>query len=201
MKKFFLPLFAIALILTAATTIESIFSELEISEEKANQFTLESFGRGLVYGGSGITAKAKALPVEMQVAGTRELIQYAKKYVQTEEFKRKYKTWRNEELGYKEKKKIGNPFKMVDKAIDKQLNRGDDEKRMPADPDELIRKRLQEFLDISATVDFDAELNGYSFADKRYESKSNQWKMCYRAGREVITAAREEAKKWLAELE
>ena len=113
----------------------------------------------------------------------------------------KYKTWRNEELGYKEKKKIGNPFKLVDKAIDKQLNRGDDEKRMPADPEELIRKRLQEFLDISATVDFDAELNGYSFADKRYEAKGNQWKMCYRAGREVIAAAREEAKKWLAELE
>ena len=85
--------------------------------------------------------------------------------------------------------------------VQQQLNKGDDEKKMPSDPNELIKKRLQEFLSVSATVNFDAKLIGTTFADPAYESKSQQWKACYRAGREVIAAAREEAQTWLKELE
>ena len=90
---------------------------------------------------------------------------------------------------------------MLDKAIDKQLNKGDDDKKMPADPNELIKKRLEKFMEISATVDFDATLNDLrQFNNPEYEKKSDQWKMCYRAGKAVITAAREEVAAWLKEL-
>jgi hypothetical protein len=56
-------------------------------------------------------------------------------------------------------------------------------------------------MEISATVDFEAKLEGSMFANPEYEKKSDQWKQCYRAGKAVITAAREEVTAWLKELE
>jgi hypothetical protein len=35
------------------------------------------------------------------------------------------------------------------------------------------------------------------FADPRFESKPDQWKLCYRAGREPVEAARAFAAEWL----
>ncbi len=74
--------------------------------------------------------------------------------------------------------------------------------RFPADPRVLIARRLQEFLDLSKDVDFGAKLvpagAKQRFADTRYEEKPDQWKLCYRAGREAVTAAREAAQGWLA---
>jgi hypothetical protein len=66
----------------------------------------------------------------------------------------------------------------------------------------LVKQRLQDFLEISASVEFDEELNtgDRKFANPEYERKNDQWKMCYRAGKEVVHAAREFAEKWLAEL-
>ena len=75
------------------------------------------------------------------------------------------------------------------------------EKRWPADPKTLVARRLQEFLDISADVDFDAKLvpagKLMRFADPRYEEKPPTWKLCFRCGREAVAAAREAAQAWL----
>jgi hypothetical protein len=75
----------------------------------------------------------------------------------------------------------------------------------PESPQPLIAKQLHRFLDTSANVDFDAQLvsqrGGVSFANPQYESKSGDWKMCYRAGRETITAARTAAAAWLKEID
>ena len=75
------------------------------------------------------------------------------------------------------------------------------EKRWPADPKSLVARRLQEFLDISADVDFDAKLvpagKLMRFADPRYEEKPPTWKLCFRSGREAVAAAREAAHAWL----
>lgn len=92
-------------------------------------------------------------------------------------------------------------MKLIDKAIDKQLNKGDDNKKYPVNADELIKSRLESFMEISATVDFNAELNGSMFANPEYEKKTDQWKMCFRAGKAVIAAAREEVAIWLKELQ
>lgn len=79
------------------------------------------------------------------------------------------------------------------------------EKEYPADPKVLIANRLREFLDLSKDVRFDAKLvpNGYGkmkFADPQYESKPDQWKMCYRVGKEPVEAARAFATEWLKQL-
>lgn len=199
MKSISVLVLAIALM---AATVTNIFENLSVSEDDAKENIIASFGGGFISTSYEVLKKAKGLPVEMKVAGTRQLIRFAKEYSQSGEFQKKYTKWRNERLGYK-KKKLGipNPMKMIDNAIDKQLNKADDEKRFPSDANELIKQRLKEFLDIAGTVDFDAQLNGSMFANPEYEAKSGQWKMCFRAGKAVVEAAREEANAWLKELE
>jgi hypothetical protein len=198
MKHFILLALTVAL---TAATVTNIFEDLSFSEDDAKENVISSFGGGGISTSYEVLKKAKALPVELKIAGTRQLIRFAKEYSKTSDFQKKYTKWRNERLGYK-KKKLGipNPMKMIDNAIDKQLNKGDDEKRYPSNANELIKQRLQEFLDISATVDFDAQLNGRMFANPDYEAKNQQWKMCFRSGKQVVETAREEAQAWLKEL-
>lgn len=79
------------------------------------------------------------------------------------------------------------------------------EQRYPADLRALIRKRINEFLVLSAGVDFSAKLaprgDRMVFANEEYERKPAEWKLCFRAGREATGAARRFAESWLLELE
>ena len=74
----------------------------------------------------------------------------------------------------------------------------------PADSLVVIARRLRRFLDVSADVNFDAALvtvNGARrFADPALQAKSSEWKLCFRAGREAVTAARAQAEAWLQTL-
>lgn len=74
----------------------------------------------------------------------------------------------------------------------------------PADPHALVIRRVHEFLDMSATVDFTAQTTGPnhtgSFVNPAYESKPAQWKLCFRAGKDATTAARTAAQAWLKDL-
>ena len=78
------------------------------------------------------------------------------------------------------------------------------EKEYPVDYREKIKQRLQKFIDLSATVDFTAELkqvgNKKKFVNPVYEGKAYDWKQIYRAGREVIEPARQFAEQWINEL-
>jgi hypothetical protein len=78
-------------------------------------------------------------------------------------------------------------------------------KRTPADPKTLIADRIREFLETSADVDYGAKLvkrgSLMRFENEEYESRSSQWKLCFRAGKEAVDAARVLAQAWLAELE
>lgn len=79
------------------------------------------------------------------------------------------------------------------------------ERRYPADPRTLIKKRINDFLVVSAGVDFSAKLiprgDKMIFAREDYEQKPSEWKLCFRAGKEATAAARAFARAWLAELE
>ena len=78
------------------------------------------------------------------------------------------------------------------------------EKEYPVDYREKIKQRLQKFIDLSATVDFTAELkqvgNKKKFVNPAYEGKAYDWKQIYRAGKEVIEPARQFAEQWIKEL-
>ena len=74
----------------------------------------------------------------------------------------------------------------------------------PADTKTLVKRRLTEFLAETNNVDFGAQLvnkNGkMRFATAAYESKSQNWKLAYRAGKETTEKARAFAQAWLGEL-
>ena len=77
------------------------------------------------------------------------------------------------------------------------------EKDFPEDPAVVVKAKLEQYLDLVATVDFNAKLSDpgkykiKKFVNSDYESKSPQWKACYRAGKEVNTAVTAFVKAWL----
>ena len=194
-----------AFVLISARLLSDIYESLHITQDEAKKCLLLSIGNGFVQydGHSSLLSDARNLSDGAKVEGVRELIRLAKTYSATEEFRNDYKKWRNKQLNGDTKGKLGIPKfgKMLDKAIDNQLDKKDNDKRYPADPEVLIKNRLTEFLNVSANVDYDAQLTeSRMFVKPEYEKKSAYWKMCYRAGKEVVEAAREEARKWLDEL-
>jgi hypothetical protein len=79
------------------------------------------------------------------------------------------------------------------------------EKQYPEDARLFVRGRIEKYLSIAATVDFGAsthEKNGKQIFDKQeYQYKSSDWKMIYRAGKDVYNVARPFAEKWLQEMQ
>jgi hypothetical protein len=77
------------------------------------------------------------------------------------------------------------------------------EKAYPLDPSVLVKKRLQEYLQLAATVDFTAKLTEpdkykiKKFVNPAYEKKSLKWKAIYRAGKEVNDVVTTFVKEWL----
>ena len=78
------------------------------------------------------------------------------------------------------------------------------EKEYPADPAPFVKRRLQEMLDATKGIDYNAQLterNGKKyFVNKTYEGKSDAWKMGFRAGKEVTETARTYVQQWIGEL-
>lgn len=79
------------------------------------------------------------------------------------------------------------------------------EKEYPENnPNNMIKKWLNTFLEISSSVDYDAETKDVGgkivFVNPNYERKDYMWKFCYRAGKETVETARSFAKTWLNEL-
>lgn len=74
-------------------------------------------------------------------------------------------------------------------------------KLYPANPAIIIKARLQEYLQVSATVDFNAKLTGtgkrQTFVNPAYEKKSLKWKAIFRAGKEVNEVVTAFVKEWL----
>jgi hypothetical protein len=79
------------------------------------------------------------------------------------------------------------------------------DQKYPEDPQLLIKRRLEEILDITADVDYAAELRETEWKGKKwktfvnplYEKKSKDWKLAFRAGKPVTDAVRMAAEKWL----
>jgi len=79
------------------------------------------------------------------------------------------------------------------------------EKNYPKTPERMVQKWLEDFLAASKGVDFSATVVDNDqgkkvFANQAYESKSSNWKLCYRAGKETVEAGRTFASTWLQEL-
>lgn len=79
------------------------------------------------------------------------------------------------------------------------------EKNNPVDCKVVIKQRLQKYIELASTVDFNAELKVVGkkkkFVNPQYEGKANDWKTIFRAGKEVYDVAKPFAEQWLKELE
>lgn len=69
----------------------------------------------------------------------------------------------------------------------------------------VLRKQLQQFIDQTAGIDFNAQLKQQGdikvFVNPGYESKPGDWKFYYRCGREYVTSARKFAQDWLKSMQ
>lgn len=78
------------------------------------------------------------------------------------------------------------------------------EKDYPANQLVLVKKRLEQFLDVTSNVDFNAALKEQygkkRFVNPAYEAKKAEWKQAYRAGKEATEAARAFAQEWIKEI-
>jgi len=74
----------------------------------------------------------------------------------------------------------------------------------PEDYRQLIKQRLQYYIDVATTVDFTASLKTdgkkMKFVNSTYEAKSNDWKMIYRAGKDVNEVVVDFSRDWLESL-
>jgi len=78
------------------------------------------------------------------------------------------------------------------------------ETEYPADIKQFVKARLQHYLSVAATVDFSAQLTDKygrkRFVNPAYQGKNNEWKMIYRAGKEVYEQTKTFTEQWLKEL-
>lgn len=153
-----------------------------------------------------VTPALRALPPSERAAAVRALGEFTRGYVESAAFKTEYvKAWKATKP-----KGFGLPSldagALARRAVDKARGNSDDASRtaLDKDPNVTLRRRLQEFLDLSADVDFAAATTGSGssrrFVKEEYEAKSSQWKMCFRAGKEATGAARAFAQEWMESL-
>jgi hypothetical protein len=78
------------------------------------------------------------------------------------------------------------------------------EATFPADCKQFVRARLQHYLDLGRTVDFSAALverGGLKrFVNPAYQSKNGEWKMIYRAGKDVYEQTKAFIDQWMKDM-
>lgn len=172
-----------------------------------------------------------------KAGAAKELCEYVKKYVNSEEFAAEYNKLREDAIPLTDQgmslaslKRNSEVFKLNIKnypndtkyVAEQQQKLDENEKRVtalmnaakkpfpgkeawekmyPADPAKVVKKRLQEYIQLVATVDFTAKLTGtgkkQTFVNPAYEKKSLKWKAIYRAGKEVNDVVTTFVKEWL----
>ena len=92
-----------------------------------------------------------------------------------------------------------------EKARNKAAN--EFEAKFPADPNQLIARRLRGFLSDTADADFTARIirltdgpDGMEFVTPAHRAKSATWQLAVLAGPEATKAARAAAETWLKEV-
>jgi hypothetical protein len=151
-----------------------------------------------------VPAALRALPDDQKVAAVRTLGAFVRAYAESPEYRKRYDKARKAQSGGG---RFGLPsldVKAIAKGALDKAARGDDPSRLEKDASAQVRKRLQQFLDDTAEVDFTARTEGTGssrrFVSEAHEGKPAHWKMCFRAGPAVTGAARAFAAEWLAEL-
>jgi hypothetical protein len=204
MKRFVFAVLLLSVMTGSVIGAGDALQQLGVSKKEAGDDLVFSVATGQV-GLSEFRGKLKAASPETRAALVEGVLIWAKAFAATPHFEQGYAAFRND---YKPEEP-GTEGSAEDIAsareyYNEQLAQWKQD--YPASGRELLKRRLREFLQESANVDYDAKLvrrdGKMRFANERYEGEtSDQWKLCYRAGRQPVEKARAFAKTWLAELE
>lgn len=191
----------VPLVLRAADAIETY----DLDREQV-ELSIMNACRGAWYPFD-VTDVLRQLPPEARGAAVRALGDFTKAYIGSAGFKKAYAE------AYRNSKPKGfglpslNARALADKALEKAQGKtpAGDSEALDKNPNVTLKRRLEQFLELSADVDFAAPTVGEGsarrFEKPEDEAKPREWKMCFRAGPEATSAARAYAKEWLAELE
>ncbi len=190
-------LFAITLV-QARAFYNTIFQQLGLQTEEAESYIDANFISGsMAFAGTPMMA---ALSLDQREEAVKAMGQYVKAYVQTPSFAANYEQARQEGKPVKPEGRDQNAETMAVYRQDLQYW----EAEFPATINDLLKKRLLQFLAETATIDYNAKLvkkdRKMVFADPALEAKDSFWKACFRSGKRTVDAARAFALQWLAEL-
>lgn len=172
-----------------------------------------------------------------KTGAAKELCEYVRKYVNSEEFAAEYSRLREDAMPLTDRgmslaslKRNSEVFRTnirnypndTKYVAEQQKQLDDNEKRItalmeaskkpfpgkelwektyPTDPAVVVKKRLQEYIQLVGTVDFNAKLTTSGrkqvFVNPAYEKKPLKWKAIYRAGKEVNDVVTAFVKEWL----
>jgi len=188
-------------VLRAADAIETY----DLDREQVELSVMSAF-RGAWYPFD-VTDVLRQLPPAARATAVRAIGDVVRGYVGSPQFKKAYIE------AYKQSKPKGfglpslNARTLADKALEKAQGKpaSGDADALDKNPNVTLKHRLEQFLELSADVDFSAATTGEGserrFVKPEDEARPKEWKMCFRAGPEATAAARAYAKEWLAELE
>lgn len=192
MKKSFFALTAFLFLIMAFAfkaihSYADIFKQLQIEQVDAKESIFDNFQDGVLY--FPYSEVVRQLAVGRREAAVNEIGNFIKSYTESAEFIAKYKAARDD----------ARPEKNADGEDVKNW-----QQNYPPTVKDLVKKRLTEFLELTRDIDFDAKLvrsgSKMVFANPQLEAKSNEWKRCFRCGKETVMAARKYAQQWLASL-
>lgn len=172
---------------TAEPAVKPISSEEVLSQSEWDEKTFQSTVMDAIFYGDvylGVpAAKFRSASISIQESFLMGLLMMIKQYAASDGFIQSYLEKRKE------------LHKLESDAEDENL---------PRSARDLLKKKLQKFLDESATVDFSAKTEEKSgvvyFVEEDNERKSALWKKCFRAGPRLTKIARDFAESWLVSL-
>lgn len=205
MKRVGIAVLLLSVMTWSAVGAGDVLQQLGYSKNDATRDAVFSIAVGQFGMDDGPEKRLRAATPEMRAAMVEQGLIWLKAYTATPQFEQAYQAFRND---YKPEEP-GTEGSAEDIASAREYYNeqlGEWKQNYPATGREMVRRRLREFLQESADVDFNAKLvrkgNKMRFANEQYEDeKSGDWKLCYRAGKAPVEKARAFAKVWLAELE
>jgi hypothetical protein len=203
MKRVGIAVLLLSVMTLSAVGAGDVLQQLGYSKSDAARDAVFSIAVGQFGLGDGPEQKLRSASPETRTAMVEQGLIWLKAYTATPQFEQAYQAFRND---YKPEEP-GTEGSAEDIASAREYYKeqlGEWKENYPASGREMVKRRLREFLQESADVNFNAKLvrkgNKMRFVNEDYEGKSGDWKLCYRAGKAPVEKARAFAKTWVAEL-
>ena len=176
-----------------------IFQQLGLGTEEAESYiTANIIGESTSFPRSAIMA---SLALNKREEAVKQIGNYLKAYTQTPAFAKEYATARQDQKPEPITDPLYNTAEFM-AEYKKDIKRW--EALYPATVNDLLKRKLKEFLQLTSDIDYGAKLeqrgNKKVFSDPTLEMKDAFWKACFRSGKPTVMAARAFAQQWLLEL-